>query len=37
LRRCEIKTYNRDDVLAIRALEMWVRSFTADKAPAAQD
>lgn len=37
LRRCEIETYNRDDVLPTRALEIWVRSFPADKPPAAQD
>ena len=32
--RCEIETYNRDDVLATRALETWLRSRTAPKSQA---
>ena len=34
--RCEIETYNRDDVLATRALEMWLRSLTAQESRAKQ-
>ena len=34
--RREIETYNRDDVLATRALEMWLRSLTAPEWQAKQ-
>jgi uncharacterized protein len=32
--RREIETYNRDDVLATRALEMWLRGLTPPESPA---
>lgn len=32
--RREIETYNRDDVLATRALETWLRSLAAPRSPA---
>ena len=35
--RREIETYNRDDVLATRALEVWLRRFAADNPLAATE
>ena len=34
--RREIESYNRDDVLATRALEVWLRNFARDNSPPAE-